>query len=144
MDKENKRDWDIYIDVDGVLLYLNENINRFCLRNGIIEFLFYVTNNFKNCYWLTAWYDGFNDILEKIYCVDIAQKIEPMSFKEFKTENIDFNRKFLIIEDGLIDEEISKLKENNCLENYIQVSYNKDANYLFKVIDIINSKIYKD
>jgi len=138
-----KRDWDIYIDVDGVLFFWNENIHRLSLRNGIVEFLYYVTTNFKNCYWLSAWNDGFNSVLKKIYAVDIANKIKAKYYKHLKTENIDFTRNFLIIEDGLLDKEISVLKQNNCLKSYIQVPYNKDPDYLFKVIDIINSKIYK-
>lgn len=139
----DKKDWDIYIDVDGVIFYFNDNIGRFCLRNGIVEFLFYVTNNFKNCYWLTAWYDGFNEVLKKIYCSDIADKIKAIDYEHLKTENIDFSRKFLIIEDGLLDKEIEKLKKNNCIKNYIQVPFNRDANYLFKVVDEISIKINK-
>jgi hypothetical protein len=113
-------DVDIYLDVDGVL-FTAEN-NRFQLRDGFIDFLDFITKNFINCYWLTCWNDGFNDVLQQVYAQDIARKFKTAEWIDNKALAIDYSRSFIWIEDGICPEEMQILKQKNCVNNYIAIN----------------------
>lgn len=122
---------DIYLDVDGVLFSMHNG--RFHLRDGVIDFLYFLTRNFANCYWLTNWNDEFNELLEKMYAGDIARKFKTCNWKVNKALAIDYSRKFLWIEDCLYDEEIEILIKHNCLDSYIYVEPKNELDILYKL-----------
>lgn len=139
MRETKKIDADIYLDVDGVLFCENNGILE--LRHGFVDFLWFLVNNFENCYWLTCWGTGFNDVLEKIYAGRIARKFKDSNWKHGPTDKAsgiqDWNRKFIWIEDGLCEGAIAELKKHNCMNNYIHVPFSGEMDYLYKVKDIL-------
>jgi hypothetical protein len=124
---------DIYLDVDGVLFTINPKTQRFELRNGLIEFLQFLTDNFENCYWLTCWYDGFNNVLKQIYAGDIAEKFKTCKWNDNKALSIDFSRDFIWIEDGILEEERRILIDHGCYDKYIFVPEYGDLNRLYRI-----------
>jgi hypothetical protein len=122
---------DIYLDVDGVLFCRNGKILE--LRDGFIGFLKFLTDNFENCYWLTCWYDGFNEILEKAYAGGIARKFKACEWNGNKALAIDFSRDFVWIEDGISDEELQVLIQHNAVGSYIEVPFEGKMSELYKI-----------
>jgi hypothetical protein len=129
--KDKRKDVDIYLDVDGVLFAVNDGI--FELRNGFIGFLRFLVCNFKNCYWLTSWYDGFNKVLQEVYAGTIAKEFKTAKWNNNKAEAIDFNRDFAWIEDGISKEEMQTLKDNNVTEKYIPVNPEGQMDALYEI-----------
>jgi hypothetical protein len=126
-------DADIYLDVDGVLFTVEGGI--FELRDGVIGFLYWLTNTFVNCYWLTCWGMGFNDVLHKVYGGTIAQKFKDSHWNmgDKSTGIQDWNRPFAWIEDGLCDREIDALTEHGCMDNYIYVPSHGEMHKLYEI-----------
>ena len=127
---------DIYLDVDGVLFTTEGGI--FELRDGFIGFLYFLTENFENCYWLTCWEDSFNGVLEKVYAGKIARKFKWARWdhgsKDGKaTGVIDWNRPFAWIEDGLCDNEMAVIESHGCKDNYIYVTPNGEMHKLYEI-----------
>lgn len=136
-------DADIYLDVDGVLFTVEGGI--FELRDGVIGFLWFLVNNFENCYWLTCWGDGFNDVLNKIYGRRVAERFKEAHWdkgsKEGKATGIqDWNRPFAWIEDGLCDREMEVLKEHGCEGNYIYVPPHGEMHKLYEIKEELKHK----
>jgi hypothetical protein len=126
-------DADIYLDVDGVLFTVEGGI--FELRDGVIGFLYWLTNTFKNCYWLTCWGMGFNDVLKSIYGGSIAAKFKDSNWQrgDKSTGIQDWNRRFVWIEDELCDKEIDALTEHGCMDNYIFVPPQGEMHMLYEI-----------
>ena len=140
LEREEKKmiDADIYLDVDGVLFTTEGGI--FELRDGFIGFLYFLTENFVNCYWLTCWEDSFNEVLKKVYAGKIAAKFKWASWnhgnKNGKATGIqDWSRPFVWIEDGISEREMEVLKEHGCEGNYIHVPYKGEMHKLYEIKD---------
>jgi hypothetical protein len=128
-------DADIYLDVDGVLFCENDGILE--LRDGFLGFLWFLVNNFANCYWLTCWGMGFNDVLNKVYGGKIAAKFQDSHWKHCSIDKAsgiqDWNRQFVWIEDGLFPEAMEELKRHGCENNYIHVPFHGEMHKLYEV-----------
>ena len=121
----------IYLDIDGVLLVNGNN-----LANFAHEFLVCVTSNYPT-YWLTTHCRG--DIfytytfLERTFpakTLEVAKHIHQTNWRTNKTEAIDFSQPFLWFDDTLYEGERTELFKHNVLENWIEVDFRKDINYL--------------
>jgi hypothetical protein len=133
---DKRIDADIYLDVDGVLFTMHNNI--FELRDGFLGFLKFLVTNFRNCYWLTCWEDSFNDVLRKTYAGRIADEFKWAKWNHGRIEGKatgiqDWNRPFVWIEDGIGEWEMKVLKEHGCDGNFIYVPYKGEMDYLYKV-----------
>ena len=121
----------VYLDIDGVLL-VNDNT----MANHCHEFLEYVTGHFPT-YWLTTHCRG-DDRLTHLFLtrtfpartLEIVKKIKPTNWATNKTEGIDFSQPFLWFDDDLFLGERQELERRNLLDNWIEVDFRKDENYL--------------
>ena len=121
----------IYLDIDGVLL-VNDNT----MANHCHEFLEYVTSHFPT-YWLTTHCRGDHNLtqlfLQRTFpakTLEIVKKIMPTNWQTNKTEGIDFSQPFLWFDDDLFLGERQELERRNLLDNWIEVDFRKDENYL--------------
>ena len=121
----------VYLDIDGVLL-VNDNT----MANHCHEFLEYVTSHFPT-YWLTTHCHGdlryTHLFLKRTFSaktLEIAKKIKPTNWFTNKTEAIDFSQPFLWFDDDLFLGERQELERRNLLDNWIEVDFRKDENYL--------------
>lgn len=131
-------DADIYVDVDGVLFCRNGEILE--LRDGVVTFLKFLTDNFENVYWLTCWGDGFNEVLSKIYAGHVARKMKYKPWGSNKASVVDFTRDFIWIEDGLSDLEIDVLKGHDAVGNYIHVPFEGKMHILHDITEQIKKR----
>jgi hypothetical protein len=128
-------DADIYLDVDGVLFTVEGGI--FELRDGVIGFLYWLTNTFTNCYWLTCWGMGFNDVLRSVYGGVIAKKFKDSHWHggDKSTGIQDWKRPFAWIEDGISPEEEAVLRQHDCYGNFINVPPMGEMHKLYEIKD---------
>ena len=126
----------IYLDIDGVLL-VNDNH----LANFAHEFLVYVTSHYPT-YWLTTHSRG--DIsytyafIERTFpkkTIEVVRRILPTKWATNKTEAIDFTQPFLWFDDDLFEGERQDLLKHNALDNWIEVDFRKDVNYLQRFLN---------
>lgn len=134
---------DAYVDVDGVLFCRNGEILE--LRDGFMSFLKFLTDNFENCYWLTCWGTGFNDVLKTIYGGRIAAKFKDSNWSHSspidKASGIqDWTRPFVWIEDGLFDAAMEELKKHGCENNYIHVPFDGEMHILYDITEQIKKR----
>jgi hypothetical protein len=89
---------DLYLDVDGVLLFYHE-YNHF-----LLNFIADNVEKFHRLFWLSAWtHNGDSDQLLKAHPIfEIIQNIKAVKWNELKTEAIDWSRPFVWIEDGIL------------------------------------------
>lgn len=125
----------IYLDIDGVLLVNDNN-----LANFAHEFLVYVTSRFPT-YWLTTHCRGdisyTHEFLKRTFpakTLEIAKKILPTNWRTNKTEAIDFTKPFLWFDDDLFEGEREELIKHHVFDNWIEVDFKKDINYLQKFL----------
>lgn len=121
----------IYLDIDGVLL-----VNDGKIANFAHEFLVYVTSRYPT-YWLTTHCRGeieyTHAFLERVFphkTLQIVKKILPTNWRTNKTEAIDYSQPFLWFDDDLFEGERVELMKHNALDNWIEVDFRKDVNYL--------------
>lgn len=127
-----------YIDIDGVLLRNGKNgpelIPRF---RRIIR---YLLNNF-DCYWLTTHVNsdtgstGAAIKLAKYLNQDhisprLLDGIKPTSWRTLKTEAIDFEQRFIWLDDTLFSAERKILDDRACLASFIRVDWKKRSSRL--------------
>ena len=62
------------------------------------------------------------------------EKLIPTSWSEYKTEAIDFSKPFLWFDDNVFDFDRDILRENNALDNLIDVDLLKNPNVLQQFI----------
>jgi hypothetical protein len=131
--------YDVYLDIDGVLL-----ANETHLANYTEEFLEFVVNRYPT-YWLTTHsFDGQTDWPQKYVgrlckpeTVELLKRIKPSkSWKEAKTEAINFDRPFIWFDDDCFPKEERALQSNNVFDNWIKVDLSKNENQL---LDFINN-----
>jgi len=121
----------VYLDIDGVLLVNDNN-----LANHAHEFLEYITSRYPT-YWLTTHCRGdivyTHAFLERTFppkTLEVAKRIQAKNWVTNKTEAIDFSQPFLWFDDDLFEGERQDLIKHNVLDNWIEVDFRKDSNYL--------------
>ena len=124
----------LYLDIDGVLLHRDHT-----LAKDAQEFLDWAIDHF-DCYWLTT---RDRSGLEKIISAfngqlpeDLLRKIKPTQWETLKTEAIDLNSDFYLIDDGLLATERDLVGDR-----WIRVNVNKDPNGLKKALDFLKYKL---
>ena len=128
----------IYLDIDGVLFYRNKNSkNRLCLRPNFSEFLYFLSDNFNYCFWLTYWKEkDINTMLKNLYLYDISQYFKYVNWNingNYKIDSINMNDDFIWIEDEKHEYETNMLIKNNKLSNFIQTHFWQYPNDLIEV-----------
>jgi hypothetical protein len=121
----------VYLDIDGVLLVNDNN-----LANYAHEFLVYITSRYPT-YWLTTHCRGdiinTHAFLERTFppkTLEIVKQILPTNWRTNKTEAINFSKPFLWFDDDIFEGERKELIKQNVLDNWIEVDFRKDINYL--------------
>ena len=92
---------DLYLDVDGVILYHN------VYNEWMLKFLSSARLAFSRVFWLSCWTcNGDATTLLKWHPVfKMLEEYKPLVWKNLKTEAIDWSRPFLWIEDGVLPQE---------------------------------------
>ncbi len=139
----------IYIDIDGVLIGKPDkgSINT-CIAPYAEEFLNFCLKNF-DCYWLSTHsrHGELESVLrvfqtyENNNLLELIKRIKPVKWNVFKTETIDLSSDFYWVDDQPMQSEINILKENNCLDRWIEVNTRKNPNGLLKVIDVLQNEM---
>lgn len=122
----------VYLDINGVLL-----TNSLRPADFQQEFLEFITQNF-NVYWLTTLIkDGdpqraldFLEMVEDEKAMEMLRKITPTSWKNSKTEAIDFSTPFYWFDDRIQEKDRQILKEKNCEHSIILVNLNENPHQL--------------
>lgn len=92
---------DLYLDVDGVLVLKEGEINDWLFR-----MLWENKDRFARIYWLSTWTrkGDAEDLYERYPTFQLLEGI-PLAWNRFKTEAIDWSRPLVWIEDGILDHE---------------------------------------
>ena len=98
---------DLYIDIDGVILY-DRVVNTW-----LIEFIRRNRDMFGELFWLSCWTcNGKSEELEKrIPEVLALGEVKALPWNENKTEAIDWARPFIWIEDGATTSEMDEFSK---------------------------------
>jgi len=128
----------VYLDIDGVLLLNDEQVSPFAK-----EFLMFILERYpENTYWLTTHCKGDSSIpiehvghLFDFETRELMKKIKPTDWDVKKTDGIDFSKPFLWFDDDCFECEKKVLRENNVLDNWIEVDLRNDPNMLKRFID---------
>jgi hypothetical protein len=135
-------DVDIYLDVDGVLFCRENGILE--LRDGALGFLHFLVNNFENCYWLSSWGSGFNDVLKLIYGDKIASRFKTANWEHGPIDKAsgikDWNRRFIWIEDGISIGAMEELQKHNCVDSFINCPFTGSIHKLYDIKDELKRK----
>jgi hypothetical protein len=110
----------LFIDIDGVLF--GEYEGCYQLRPGVSSFFGWAANNFR-CEFLTCWsWPRIQTLLESLYIDRRSLRIGYREWRNLKTDGINpENEDFYLIDDNLIPEEISQLKEWGLEKRYLKV-----------------------
>lgn len=113
----------IFIDIDGVLF--GEYDGYYQLRPGVSSFFAWASKNFK-CEFLTCWsWPRIQTLLESLYIDRRSLRIGYREWRNLKTDGIDPEKdRFYLIDDNLLPEEISQLKEWGLEKRYLKVDKN--------------------
>ncbi len=130
----------IYIDVDGVIL-----TRGVAPALHLDKFLRYILSNYS-VFWLTSRCHGDSKGIIKYLSqfllpetVALLEKIKPTSFLLDKTEAIDFNRRFFLLDDELFASEVNTLKKHDNYDSWIEVNLMKNPDQL---LHLINHKLF--
>lgn len=126
----------IYIDVDGVIL-----TRGVAPALHLDKFLGYILKNYS-VFWLTSKCNGDSKALIKYLSqfllpatVALLEKIKPTTFRLDKTEAIDFNRRFFLLDDELFASEVNTLKKHDNYDSWIEVNLMKNPDQLLHLIN---------
>ena len=121
----------LYLDVDGVIL--NKDLSP---ANHLKEFLEHILLKY-DVYWLTTHCSGSSeDTLNYLSrflepdIIELLKSVKPTTFDRLKTEGIDFNSDFVLLDDYLFDSEIAELEKHGVKNSWIQVDLKANPNYL--------------
>ena len=128
----------IYLDIDGVLLD----------KDGIVadhfeEFLEKMLEKY-NVFWLTTHcHGGECDAIDHIStknklsprALELLGKIKMTDWAALKTDAIDFSKKFVWIDDYVMEAEKKVLSENNALKNIIQINLRLNPDQLLQIMN---------
>ena len=135
----------VYIDVDGVLLGKAQPADtEIILARYAKEFLEYCLQRYQ-CYWLTTHCkDGdTTHVVEMLQryadepVMKLVRSIRPTSWKTLKTEAIDFQSDFYLIDDQLLQHEIELLRTKAVLHRWIQVNTRRNPDDLERALIIL-------
>ena len=129
----------IYLDVDGTLLYKNKKIVK-----NLREFL-EIAFSKGNVYWLSthckendnqAVLRHLKPFVSKVI-MSLLKQIKSTEWKTLKTEAINFNQPFLWFDDYLLLAEQELLKNKGVLDSWIKVDLKKTniINYPSETLD---------
>ena len=97
---------DLYLDVDGVLLFMDKAENQW-----LIGMIMRARPFFHRIFWLSCWTsDGKDERLYEEHPSFRELKATPLRWNKHKTEALDWARPFIWIEDGLLKEEMEIFK----------------------------------
>jgi len=138
----------LYLDVDGVLLGRGDPGDPAVVPARHAEsFLAFCTKRY-DCRWLTthcregdtgavmrhlARYAG-EDLLAP------ARGVGPTTWRTLKTEVIDPDSDFLVIDDGLLQVEQEWLARHGILDRWIRADTRKDPDDLIRVLDLLRAR----
>lgn len=118
----------LYLNIDGVLIDPSSGT----LVEGAAEFIEYITREFE-CYWLTEHCKGDTEqTLEYLSgyfppeAKEKLKKIHPTCWNVLKTEAIDFDRKFIWLDDSPSQTEIDVIKNFGALKSLYIVNPGND------------------
>ena len=121
----------LYLDIDGVVLGKNEH-GRIALIPNFRSLLRYLRKNYE-CRWLTT-HGRYNadDVLRylKPYLKGINAKelrfIKVVPWRTFKTEAIEFDSPFILVDDKPLQFELDILREKGFLDRWLKVDTYKN------------------
>lgn len=126
----------IYIDVDGVIL-----TRGVAPALHLDKFLRYILSNYS-VFWLTSRCRGDSRGIIKYLSqfllpetVALLEKIKPTSFQLDKTEAIDFNKRFFLLDDELFASEVNTLRKHDNYDSWVQVNLMKNPDQLLHLIN---------
>ncbi|MEI6169680.1 MAG: hypothetical protein WCP56_01635 [Candidatus Saccharibacteria bacterium] len=138
---KNMQKPNIYLDIDGVILANEDNLSI-----GAEELIKYAVENF-DVYWLTT-HCTESDATHAINYVMRAgseslrqhlEKLIPTSWREYKTEAIDFSKPFLWFDDDCYLSERRDLEKNNAFNSWIEVDLRNYPDQLMREIKLLES-----
>jgi len=99
---EKKGKPDLYIDVDGVMLFLDKTEN-----DWLLLWIQASRERFNRLFWLSCWtcMGNTETLYKKHPGFKILEPITALKWNNHKTEAIDWTRPFIWIEDGITSEE---------------------------------------
>lgn len=113
----------LYLDIDGVLLTAKNPQ----AAEGAAEFVEFITDHF-DCYWLTTHCQGNTDTALRYLSdyfddatMERLQSIKPTRWETLKTDGIDFNSRFVWIDDYAMQAEKTVLKQHDASDSLILV-----------------------
>jgi len=127
----------IYLDIDGVIITKHGGKEA----KHLFEFLNSALGN-CDCYWLTTHCKGDiataldyvkDKVSEKSF--ELLKKFKPTNWNTWKTEAIDFKRDFIWLDDYIFDTEREILRENNALQNFIQIDLETKPDQLLEIMN---------
>jgi hypothetical protein len=126
----------LYIDIDGVLLTRKTP----AAADGAEDFIKFITDHFE-CYWLTTHCKGnvltAINYLSNHFPADILKKLEKVEVTNWntsKTEAINFQEKFIWIDDFAFDYERAILSEKGLISSLVIVDLERKKE-LFNLIE---------
>ena len=134
----------IYLDIDGVLLSKEGEP-----ANHLEDFLEFCVSKF-NCFWLTTHCKGDNSsalrhlqgkVSEKAY--SLAINIDPTMWNTWKTEGINFDEKFIWLDDYVFEPERDELLRHNVLNRLVLIDLNANPNQLFDLLEMLKKELGK-
>lgn len=127
----------IYLDIDGVLLANTNNAANFA--NDFLELI--LTRWPDSTYWLTTHYwrgeDTTAQVLKPVLKPDVFKllsHVKPTTWKELKTEGINFKQPFLWYDDDLMPDEKAVLEHFDALGCFRHINLDRDPNQLMDEI----------
>ncbi len=125
----------LYLDIDGVLLQKNHQP-----ANGLDEFLEFAISKFQ-CYWLTTHCKGTNAGALHYLRGKISTKtfsligvISPTIWQTYKTEAINFNHKFMWLDDYVFEAEKQVLLKHKFMDCLQLINLEHNPNQLLTVL----------
>ena len=135
---------DLYLDIDGILL----NYDSDSRADYSIELIDYITNEF-DCYWLTTHCKGDAapaiEYLSDYFPAETIEKlktIKPTYWEDLKTEGINFEKKFIWLDDDPFQTEVSVLEHFGVSNSIYKVDL-KNENELLTVLNHLKGIVGK-
>jgi len=144
--KPEPRRWNLFLDVDGVLLGKCDTHSAEVVRaKHVREFLEFALTNFE-CYWLTTHCQGIAsavvDLIRPYGADDVLgmlSKIRPTRFVTLKTEALFGD--FFWLDDAPIAAEKAWLTEHGLLDRWIEVNTRERPDDLLRAMAILRERI---
>lgn len=130
----------VYIDINGVMLTKNHKQAYFLKE--LLSFLIAK----HSIFWLTTHCKGETDstiaYLSQFLdteTLNLTKNIHPTDWKTFKSEAIDFTKKFIWLDDYLMESEMVMLRKNNTLNSWIPINLEQNPNQLKDIYQLLNT-----